>query len=156
MSIPRVGVLMRYSKPNEEPEYLCVFQEASKLWGFPKGRLKNFESHTQGACRELLEETGCKLSSNLLSYDHMIHIKRGKHHHYYFVRDIVCKPVVTVDGFEIIDHKWMTLEELSTKSVSYFTDQVIKKIKMEVPIENPKRVSPIHIEKIQSLIDIVN
>ena len=59
MSIPRVGVLLVYkSKETTSPEYLCVHQDASKLWGFPKGRWKYFETYTQGACRELLEETG--------------------------------------------------------------------------------------------------
>lgn len=131
MSIPRVGVLLAYRSKNctdSTPEYLCVYQNASSLWGFPKGRWKNFETYTQGACRELLEETGIKIHSSELSFDNMYPIKRGKHHHYYFVKDVSHKPVVTVDGEEIIGYKWMTISDLSKMNVSYFTDQVIKKM----------------------------
>lgn len=129
MSIPRVGVILVYqSKIYDLPEYLCVYQDASKLWGFPKGRSKNFETYTQGACRELLEETGIKIHHSELSIENMYHIKRGKHHHYYFIKEVTHKPVVTVDGDEIIDYKWMNILELSLKDVSYFTEQIIKKI----------------------------
>lgn len=123
MSIPRVGVILVYLD-----EYLCVYQDASNLWGFPKGRAKNFETYTQGACRELLEETGIKIHYRDLTTDNMYHIKRGKHHHYYFIKEVSHKPVVTVDGEEITGYKWMTLPELSSKDVSYFTDQVIKRM----------------------------
>ncbi|MDD4930677.1 MAG: NUDIX hydrolase [Candidatus Colwellbacteria bacterium] len=139
MSIPRVGVLLAYQSkdtPTSSPEYLCVYQDASKLWGFPKGRWKNFETYTQGACRELLEETGIKIHHTELSTNNMYHIKRGKHHHYYFVKEVSRKPVVTVDGEEIIGYKWMTISDLSKMSVSYFTDQVIKKLTESVPEDN--------------------
>jgi 8-oxo-dGTP pyrophosphatase MutT (NUDIX family) len=134
MSIPRVGVLLTYrGRGNREnrdisPEYLCVFQDASKLWGFPKGRWKNFETYTEGACRELLEETGIRIHHSELSTDNMYHIKRGKHHHYYFIKEITTKPLVIVDGEEIIGYKWMGVSDLSKMNVSYFTDQVIKKM----------------------------
>jgi len=129
MSVPRVGVLLAVSTTTStSPEYLCVYQNASKLWGFPKGRCRNFEPYTQGACRELLEETGIKIHFSELSTDIMHHIKRGKHHHYYFVKEMTRKPVVTVDGDEIIGYKWMTISELSKMNVSYFTDQIVKKL----------------------------
>ena len=130
MSIPRVGVLLVYKKSFDDfdPQYLCVHQDASKLWGFPKGRWKKFETYTQGACRELLEETGIKISSSDLSVNNMIHVKRGKHHHYYFIKEIYDKPMVNVDGYEIIDYQWMTLQQLSIKNVSFFTDHVINRL----------------------------
>lgn len=147
MSIPRVGVLLVFQQnPLDNPEYLCVYQAASGLWGFPKGRWKKFETYIQGACRELLEETGIKLQQSDLSMDFMYHIKRGKHHHYYFIKEVTHKPIVTVDGDEIIGYKWMTIDELSkiadqnyiNKGVSYFTDQAIKRIKETTfePVDN--------------------
>ena len=123
MSVPRVGIIITY-----DDKYLCVFQDASKLWGFPKGRIKSFESHKDGACRELLEETGIRVDSVSLSEDHKIHIKRGKHHHHYYIKNFNYKPVVTVDGFEIIDYCWYTLDEISNLSISYFTQQVVKRL----------------------------
>lgn len=135
MSIPRVGVLLVYKPKNNlktfnyfDHQYLCVHQDASKLWGFPKGRWKKFETYTQGACRELLEETGIQISPNDLSINNMIHVKRGKHHHYYFIKEVYEKPIVNVDGYEIIDYQWMTLQELSMKNVSFFTDHVINRL----------------------------
>lgn len=126
MSVPRVGIILVYR--TTPIEYLCVYQDASKLWGFPKGRWKNFETYTQGACRELLEETGIKISHSELSTHNMIHVKRGKHHHYYFIKEITHKPVVTVDNSEITGYKWMTINELKNCDISYFTEQVVKKI----------------------------
>lgn len=123
MTIPRVGVIINY-----KDEYLCVFQEASRLWGFPKGRLQAYESYKEGACRELLEETGIRLYPYLLDANNSIHIKRGKHHHYYFLKTISKKPDVCIDNYEIIDYNWMTLEELSGLKTSYFTEQVLKRL----------------------------
>ena len=128
MSVPRVGVVLVYYPKNNCPEYLCVYQDASKLWGFPKGRWKNLETYTQGACRELLEETGININHQELSLNNMYHIKRGKHHHYYFLKEVYHKPVVTVDGVEIINYRWMTLPELSRMDISYFTDQIVKRL----------------------------
>jgi 8-oxo-dGTP pyrophosphatase MutT (NUDIX family) len=131
MSIPRIGVILIYKKNttnSSEDEYLTVYQDASKLWGFPKGRWKNCEIYTEGACRELFEETGIKITPDELSYKKMFHIKRGKHHHYYFVKHVDEKPLVFVDGYEVTDYKWCSLEEISSKKVSYFTEQLIKKL----------------------------
>ena len=129
MSIPRVGILLRYFNNDiNDVEYLCVYQSASRFWGFPKGRINEFESYTNGACREMYEETGVKIYPFELSFNNFYHIKRGKHHHYYFVKDIIDKPIVTVDNDEILDYKWMILKELSNENISYFTEQLIKKI----------------------------
>jgi 8-oxo-dGTP pyrophosphatase MutT (NUDIX family) len=132
MNIPRIGVIIR--KVNR---YLCVFQAASKLWGFPKGRLKEFESYKEGACRELREETGIVLSPDILDSNNIIHIKRGKHHHYYYIHEVIEYPIVNVDNYEIIDHRWMTLYELSKMDRSFFTEQAIKRINNNNNNSNP-------------------
>ena len=104
MSTPRVGVVLNY-----KDRYLCVYQYASNLWGFPKGRLKKFEKQKNGAVRELREETGIFIHPNCLTTNNMFHIKRGKHHHYYFILSIDYIPEVNIDGYEIIDYAWLTL-----------------------------------------------
>lgn len=124
MTTPRVGVIIRH-----QDKYLCVFQDASRLWGFPKGRLKDFECYKDGACRELMEETGIVLHPNILDSNKMIHIKRGKHHHYYYIHDADIKPIVIVDNYEIIDYKWMTLLDISLVKTSFFTEQVVKRLR---------------------------
>lgn len=128
MSTPRAGVMLKYINEQKEPEYLCVFQQSSKFWGLPKGRIKMFESYIEGACRELYEETGVNILPEELSNSEYHHIKRGGHHHFYFVKNINKKPTIYIDNYEIIDYKWMTIRELSMKRVSYFTEQMIKKI----------------------------
>lgn len=124
MNTPRAGVIMRHNDV-----YLCVYQSASKLWGFPKGRLKIFEHFKDGACRELFEETGIYISPKVLNQNIMIHIKRGKHHHHYYIHDIDKMPNVHIDMDEIIDYKWMTLDQLASMCTSFFTEQVIKRLR---------------------------
>lgn len=123
MSTPRVGVIL-----NHNDKYLCVFQYASNLWGFPKGRLRKYEKQKNGACRELREETGIYISPSYLTTNNMLHIKRGKHHHYYFLLSLNYIPDVYIDGYEIIDYNWLTIEELSNRRTSFFTEQVCKRI----------------------------
>jgi 8-oxo-dGTP pyrophosphatase MutT (NUDIX family) len=123
MTTSRVGVIL-----NRKDKYLCVFQSASKLWGFPKGRLRKFEKQKNGACRELREETGIFITPNYLTTNNMLHIKRGKHHHYYFLLSIDQEPDVYIDGYEIIDYRWLTIEELSKLHTSFFTEQVCKRL----------------------------
>lgn len=124
MTTPRAGVIIKH-----DDKYLCVFQRASRLWGFPKGRLKEFESYKEGACRELMEETCICISPHILDQNNSIHIKRGKHHHYYFIYNVDSRPIVNVDEYEIIDYKWMTLSELDELNISFFTEQTIKRLR---------------------------
>ena len=123
----RVGVILVYKNKNSDYQYLCVYQNASNLWGFPKGRLNtNKETFKEGACRELFEETGITIYPHQLYNEDTILIKRGKHKHYYFLKYISTKPTVFVDNYEISDYKWMTIDELSFQKTSYFTGQIIK------------------------------
>lgn len=124
MSTPRAGIIIK-----NKDEYLSVLQDASKLWGFPKGRMKYGEKESDCATRELKEETGIELDINLLKEDNLIHIKRGKHHHFYYIVEVESKPECIIDNDEIADYKWRTLSEFSKiTNVSYFTDQVLKKL----------------------------
>jgi 8-oxo-dGTP diphosphatase len=44
--------------PGDDPEVLVVHRPAYDDWSLPKGKLEPGESAVDGACRELLEETG--------------------------------------------------------------------------------------------------
>src|SRR5690242_13024061 len=119
--VPRVGVILsindpkliekiRYGKDHVNDDlYLCVYQAASRLWGFPKGRLRVMELREIGACRELNEETGIVLNYKDLEEADSLHIKRGKHHHYYYFKNLTTIPEVKIDNFEIINYSWLTL-----------------------------------------------
>jgi 8-oxo-dGTP pyrophosphatase MutT (NUDIX family) len=141
---PRVGIIIRcpfssvsYLKPidtldkSKQPKYiyLTVYQSASSLWGFPKGRWKsNKESYYQGALRELREETGIHLNMSF-NKNKKLSIKRGKHHHYYFIIDLPTPPFVNIDNKEIIDYRWATLDWISSRNVSYFTENVLENLR---------------------------
>lgn len=143
--IPRVGIIIRcpfssisYLKQVDNMDnynqpkyiYLTVYQSASSLWGFPKGRLNsNNETYLQGALRELKEETGVVLNINQSHKMKKINIKRGKHHHYYFIIDLPTPPFVNIDNREIVDYRWATLDWISSRHVSYFTENVIEKLR---------------------------
>ncbi len=51
------GVLP-YRMTNGEPEFLLVFESASKCWSLPKGHMESGEKEDETALRELFEETG--------------------------------------------------------------------------------------------------
>lgn len=142
---PRVGIIIRcpfssvsYLKPIDVDNckqtkyiYLTVYQAASFLWGFPKGRLNvNRENYYQGALRELREETGIILNTFPYHKVKKINIKRGKHHHYYFLIDLPTPPFVNIDNREIVDYRWATLDWLSSRNVSFFTENVIDKLRL--------------------------
>lgn len=148
---PRVGVILCREKPNTSTkfkstsslcynestdEFLTVYQNASRLWGFPKGRLNKFflsgkeilEDRKIGACRELYEETGVNIDVKNLKCQNMINIKRGNQHHCYFIYRINENVNVNIDGIEIGGYKWMTLSELLKNKKSFFTEQAINKL----------------------------
>lgn len=121
--VVRVGVIIMCNN-----KYLCVYQDASKFWGFPKGRLNYLESYRVGACRELFEETGVYLLPYMLNFKNMITVKRGNQKHNYFMVKTPVFPNVNIDGYEITNYKWMTLEELKSQNVSFFTEQLLRKM----------------------------
>lgn len=124
MSTPRVGIIIKFND-----KYLSVFQDASKLWGFPKGRIQENESLVKCGLRELKEETNIELTEEQLGPGDLIHIKRGKHHHYYYLIELNYEPSCQIDNDEIKDFKWVTLKEFSSiRNVSFFTDQVLRKL----------------------------
>lgn len=57
------GIII-YCKEDKEIKYLLLFQCKSKTWSFPKGHIEIGESEIQAANRELLEETGLKVTTN--------------------------------------------------------------------------------------------
>jgi bis(5'-nucleosidyl)-tetraphosphatase len=49
-------------KQDLEIQFLSVKSKANLYWGFPKGRMENGESEEETAKREVLEETGLKVT----------------------------------------------------------------------------------------------
>jgi 8-oxo-dGTP pyrophosphatase MutT (NUDIX family) len=119
----RVGVILRCGE-----RYLCVYQHASKLWGFPKGQLDPLESNREGASRELFEETGIQIDPHILNPRNVIYTRRGKNSHCYYIVDVKVPPPVNIDNYEISDYRWMTLEEILHQPVSFFTRRTVERL----------------------------
>ena len=51
-----------WRKGKEGPEFLLLQNADHHSWGFAKGHLEEHESLSNGACREILEETGLSIT----------------------------------------------------------------------------------------------
>lgn len=51
---------------DEKERCILIVQSRGNLWGIPKGTLEDDENIVDGACREVLEETGINIDKNLL------------------------------------------------------------------------------------------
>jgi molecular chaperone GrpE len=89
-----------------------------KRWGIPGGHVEWGESVEQGALREVEEETGLKFDTlEYLGMDEIVEPKdyKKKKHFISFVfrANVVGYPELTLEKREVLEHKWMTLEEAS-------------------------------------------
>ncbi|SIP85915.1 NUDIX hydrolase [Pacmanvirus A23] len=107
----RAGCILitRYGK------ILVVHQTSSDYWGFPKGHKNPNESFIDAALRELYEESGKKVDKNII-YDRF---KVSSAQLFVIIDDfdMECK----VDGNEIDEYKWATMNELKDLKTSKFT-----------------------------------
>ncbi len=102
--------------------FLSVHNIASDMWGFPKGRRLEGESPIDNAIRELFEETG----KVVLPGDVVKHLQCGADYLYIFRGDF--DPVCIVDGIEIDQYEWITLDELKKRKTSNFTKIFLRKL----------------------------
>lgn len=64
---PVAGAVLRFSAPEESPQYLLVRGRHSGKWSFPKGHKEDFETLQETIQREVLEEVGIKTLPPYLS-----------------------------------------------------------------------------------------
>ena len=84
---------------------------AHKMWTFPGGGVHRRETFEQAAIREAYEEVGVKLTEvrHVGGYNNTHQYKRDRVE--CFVAE-VDSPEFKVDGFEITEAKWFSLDEL--------------------------------------------
>lgn len=123
-----VGIILFHRFPRKIM-YLLLKQHQGH-WGFPKGHIEKGEKLIDTAVRELKEETGIKkinfIKKKVLLKDEYS-FKNGKSKvnknvDYYIAESLVDK--VKIDGKEIINYKWLSLE----KSYDRLTFNKSKKI----------------------------
>ncbi len=107
---------------NKDNKLLAVHNAASGFWGFPKGGKEPNETVLGAALRELFEETGVRLDPSLICNK----FSSRKDSLFFAKGDF--SPVCTIDGYEIDAYEWITLEELSQRPTSKFTQRFFIRI----------------------------
>lgn len=86
-------------------------EKCYKKWNIPAGRLEDYESLTEGAIREIKEETGCEVQlTGILSIDYRT-IENEKYIAIVFSTKLL-KENIKFDTKEILDVKWYSMEDV--------------------------------------------
>jgi len=111
------GAIIRNSE-----KYAMVQGRHTGKWSFPKGHSNKGEQPIECTMREVAEETGIEVLPPPIGY---IHVGYGK----YFVFNVNENiKLVPRDVKEIMDTKWVTLEEMSRMNLNADARNYIKKI----------------------------
>lgn len=102
-------------------------KEAYKKWAFPAGHLEKDETVFEGAKRETLEETGCKVE---LKKVFPILVKNDTDRDIlmiHFLADLI-EENLEYSTDEILETKWVSLEELKVMSKEEFRSYSVIKL----------------------------
>lgn len=128
----------------KDGKYLLV-QEAKKKcyekWNFPAGHLDFNESLTQGAIREIKEETGCDVELNGICYI----ANRIMEDDLFVMIAFNCKLInenITFDKEEILDVKWFEYNEIVSNMEEQLRGSYVKTAVMN---NKQKLIAPIEI-----------
>lgn len=131
----------------KDGKYLLV-QEAQKKcykkWNFPAGHLDFNESLTEGAIREIKEETGCDVELNGICYI----ANRIMEDDLFVMIAFNCKLInenITFDKEEILDVKWFEYNEIVSNMEEQLRGSYIKTAVMN---NKQKLIAPIEIVNI--------
>lgn len=108
---PTYGAILRINT-DHPPLYALVQGRYTGKWSFPKGHANEYEQPMECTLREVGEETGIDQLPTPIDY-----IKVGYGHYYVFnLKEPI--PLIPRDHKEIIDTKWVTLEEMANLSLN--------------------------------------
>jgi 8-oxo-dGTP pyrophosphatase MutT (NUDIX family) len=108
---PTYGAILCIDKDNA-PLYALVQGRYTGKWSFPKGHANEGELPMECTMREVGEETGIDKLPPATDY-----IKVGYGHYYVFnLREPI--PLIPRDHKEIIDTKWVTLDEMDNMKLN--------------------------------------
>ncbi len=96
---------------SDNQRILLIKGRNSGKWSFPKGHSRKGKTELEAASRETYEETGIFPP---LQFDKIIHLATGT----YFVYSCSESIPVPLDTKEVIQAKWMDLQEIKTLSVN--------------------------------------
>lgn len=94
---------------------ILMVKEAGKdcygQWNFPAGKIEEFEKITDGAIREVFEETGCKVKLKGVLPIKLVDLEKETHIIISFTADML-EENIRFDKDEILDVKWIDIEEI--------------------------------------------
>lgn len=116
---PRIyGAIVYCSKPNRT-SFILVQGRYTQKWSFPKGHMNKDEMPYNCALRELREETGLQLSEPIGGK----RVGYGMYYTFQVEEELQLNPA---DKNEIINTKWVTLDEMVTLNVNSDVNAFIK------------------------------
>ena len=133
----------------KDVKFLLVEENQKKCrgkWNLPAGGLDENESLIEGAKREILEETGCKVEiTGILEI--VNEILEGVNIVCFFFDTKIIDDNTKIDGEEISNVKWFTYEEIinmkdKLKANGYFLSALKNKIE--------KKIQPLNMIKVTS------
>ena len=94
---------------------ILMVKEAKKQfygqWNYPAGKVEEYEKITEGAIRETLEETGCKVKLTGVLPIASVDLKDETHVLIHFIAEMI-EENISFDKQEILDVKWFEIEEI--------------------------------------------
>ena len=100
------GAILRVRGEDDQIRYAMVQGRYTGKWSFPKGHSNPDESPYQCAVREVVEETGMRVFPDSAETISLAFAQ-------YYVFDLDTEfPLVPEDANEIMDTRWVTLEEM--------------------------------------------
>ena len=99
--------------------FLIIKNSYKKGWTLPCGMVDRRESEVEGAKRELKEETGIDCETKDLAFlkEYLSTKSFKKDHQFFFHLKLQKMPTVTLDMTEVIDHRWISVEELDASDL---------------------------------------
>jgi len=104
----------------QEDEYALVQGRYTEKWSFPKGHSNDGETPMECTVREIQEETGITTLPTPIEY---IRIGYGNYYIFPFEEKPPLRPR---DTWEIIDTRWVTLEEMQEMSLNVDVSKYVK------------------------------
>lgn len=121
------GGILSIKCEDGEDRYALVQGRYTGKWSFPKGHSNEGEEPLECTKREIAEETGIEHLPDPIDY------KKCGYGHYYLFKLGKQVPLIPRDTQEIMDTKWVTLEEMNkmplNADASYYRKQLQKLIK---------------------------
>jgi len=117
------GILYIKGESGEETEYALVQGRYTGKWSFPKGHSNEGEHPFECTLREVAEETGIDKLPEPIEY-----LQVGYGNYFMFKLDKRL-PLIPRDTNEIMDTKWVTLDEMEGMSLNADASLYRKKLK---------------------------